>query len=58
MGVEALGPMKAGCASAGECQVLEAGVDGWMGEHPHRSKGRDHRIRGFRKGNQEGGERL
>jgi hypothetical protein len=29
MGGEALGPVKAQCASTGECQSGEAGVGGW-----------------------------
>jgi hypothetical protein len=38
---EALGPVKAQCPSVGECQGREVGVDGWVGEHPHRSRGGD-----------------
>ena len=38
---EALGPVKAQCSSVGECQDREAGVGVWLGEHTHRSKGRD-----------------
>jgi hypothetical protein len=41
MGEEALGPVKALCLSVGECEVREAGVCGWVGEHPHRSRGRE-----------------
>jgi hypothetical protein len=37
---EALGPFKARCPSVGECQAGGAGVSGWVGEHPHRSRGR------------------
>ena len=37
---EALGPVKAQCTSVGECQGREVGVGGWVGEHPHRSRGR------------------
>jgi hypothetical protein len=33
----------------------EAGVGGQMGKHPHRSRGREDEIEGFRKGNQERG---
>jgi hypothetical protein len=38
MGEEALGPVEVLCPSFGECQVREAGVCWWVGEHPHRSK--------------------
>ena len=44
---EALGPVKAQCLSVGECQGGEAGVDGWVGEHPHRSKGRGYTMGGW-----------
>jgi hypothetical protein len=37
---EALGPVKARCSSVGEWEGGEAGVDGWVGEHPPRSRGR------------------
>ena len=37
---EALGPVKAQCPSVGECQGREEGVGRWVGEHPHRSRGR------------------
>jgi hypothetical protein len=33
----------------------ETGVVGWVGEHPHRSRGRTNVIRGFQGGNQERG---
>ena len=52
---EALGPMKARCPSVGECQGREAGVGGWVVEHPHRSREREDGIRGFQRGNQERG---
>jgi len=41
MGGEALGPAKAGPPSVGECQGGEAGRAGWVGEHPHRLRGRE-----------------
>ena len=40
MGGEALGPVKALDPSVGECEGGEAGVGEWVGEHPHRSRGR------------------
>jgi hypothetical protein len=40
MGGEALGAVKARCPSVGECEGWEAVVDGWVGKHPHRSRGR------------------
>ena len=40
MGGEALGPVKARCPSVGECQGGEVGVGEWVGEHPHRRRGR------------------
>ena len=40
MGGEVLSPMKAQCPSVGKCQGREAGVGGWVGEHPYRSRGR------------------
>lgn len=57
MEVEALGLVKAGCLSRGECQVSEAAVGGWVGEHPHRSRGEEgwDGIVCLRKGNWEGG---
>jgi len=39
MGKEAFGPGKARCLSVGECQGREAGVEGWLGENPHRHRG-------------------
>jgi hypothetical protein len=47
MGGEAFGPVKARCSSVGEGQGGEAGVSGWVWEHPHRSRGSVDRIRGF-----------
>ena len=40
MGGETLGPVKAQCSSVGECQGVEEGVGRWVGEYPHRSRGR------------------
>jgi hypothetical protein len=40
VGGETLGPVKAQCPSVGECQSREAGMDGWLGEHSHRTTGR------------------
>jgi hypothetical protein len=53
MGGEALGPVKAGCPSVGECQGGKAGVGGWVGEHPHRNRGRGAGIECFQKANWE-----
>jgi hypothetical protein len=49
MGGEALGPVKARCTSVGEHQDREAGVSGWVGEYPHRSRGSRDGIGGFRR---------
>ena len=48
MGREALDPVKAQCPSVGECWGREAGVVGWLVEHPHRSRGRADGIGGYR----------
>jgi hypothetical protein len=53
MGGEALGPGKALCPSVGE-----AGQGGQVGEHPHRSWGREEGIGVFWRGNQERGKHL
>jgi hypothetical protein len=55
IGGEALGPVKARCPSVRECQGGEVGVGGWVGEHPHRSRGREDGIGGFQRGNLEKG---
>jgi hypothetical protein len=34
------------------------GVGRWMGEHPHRGRGKGERIGGFRRGDQERGKHL
>jgi hypothetical protein len=52
---EALGPVKARCPNVGECQGRKARVNEWVGEHPHRNRGRKARIGGFRGGNRERG---
>jgi hypothetical protein len=44
---KALGPVKAQCPSVGECQSGEVGVGGWVGEHPHRSRGRGYGLGSF-----------
>jgi hypothetical protein len=49
---EALSPVKAQCPSVEECQDKEAGVGGWVGEHPNRGRGREYVIEGFQRGNQ------
>ena len=38
MGEEALGSVKAQKTIVGDCEGKEAGVSGWMGPHPHRSR--------------------
>ena len=38
MGGEVLGPIKAQGPNVWEYQGGEAGVSGWVGEHPHRSR--------------------
>jgi hypothetical protein len=35
------------CPSVGECEGGEEGVGGWVGEHPHRSRGRGDGIGRF-----------
>ena len=40
MGGKAVGPVEPQCPSVGECKGSEAGVDGWVGEYSHRSRGR------------------
>ena len=44
---EILGPRKARCPNVGKCQGGKAEMDGWLGEHPHRSRGRQNGIGGF-----------
>jgi hypothetical protein len=44
---EALGPVKARwMPSVGKFKGKEAGVGGWVIEHPHRSRGREYGIGG------------
>jgi hypothetical protein len=50
MEVEALDPVKARCPSVGECHDREAGVGGWVREHPSRSRGRGYGIGDFSRG--------
>jgi hypothetical protein len=49
---EALGPMKARCYSI-EDASREAGMGGWVGEHPLRN-GKNNGILGFHRGNKKG----
>ena len=59
MGGKVLGPVKAGCHSVGECQNREAGVGGWVGEYPHRIRGRMNVIGGVQGvRNRERGQHL
>jgi hypothetical protein len=54
MGGVAFGPVKVQCSSVGECPGGEEGMQGWMEENPHRSRGR--RVDGgLWRGNQERG---
>jgi hypothetical protein len=53
MGREALGLVKAQCRSVGECQYRKGGENGWVEEHPHRSRGKEDGIGGLHRGNQE-----
>ena len=36
----------------------EVGVDGWVEEHPHRSRGREDRIGGFLEGGTRRGDNI
>jgi hypothetical protein len=51
MGEDALGPVEAQCPSIREFEGGEAGVGGWVLEHPHRSRGREDGIRGLQREN-------
>ena len=53
MGEAALGLVKVQCPSVGECQGRKVGAGRWVGEHPHRSRGREDGIGGFWRRNQE-----
>ena len=55
MGGKALVPVKAWCPSVGESQGKEAGVHGWVAEHPHSSRERVDGIGGFCRRNLEKG---
>ena len=48
---EAFGPVKAQFPSVGECQGSKGEVGGWVGEHPHRNRGRLVGIGGLWRGN-------
>jgi hypothetical protein len=41
VGGAALGPEGVQCPSVGEYQGRRTGVDGWVGEHPHKSRVRE-----------------
>jgi hypothetical protein len=59
MGGEILGPMKAQWMP--QCRGIkgeEVGVGGWVEEHPHKSRGREHGIGGFQRGDLERGKHL
>jgi hypothetical protein len=51
---EALGTVKTWCPSIGECQGREAGMGGWVGEHPYRSRGMENSIGGWGGGREMG----
>ena len=55
---EALGPENIGCPSVGECQGGKTGVGGWVGQHPHRGRGREDEIRCFQTEDLERGNDL
>jgi hypothetical protein len=40
VGGVALGPEGVQCPSVGKCQGGKTRVGGWVGEHPHRGRGR------------------
>ena len=46
-GGEALGPEGVRCPNVGECQGGKIGVGVWVGEYPHRGRGRGDGIGGF-----------
>jgi hypothetical protein len=46
MGGKALGSEGIPCPSVGECQDGKTGGGGWVGESPHRGKGRRDGIEG------------
>jgi hypothetical protein len=48
MGEEALGSVKVQFPSVGEYESGEAGMDGWLAEHPQRIRGRWNGIENFR----------
>jgi hypothetical protein len=58
VGREALGPEGVHCHSVGECQGWKMGAGGWVGENPHRGRGRGDRIGDFRRGDLERGKHL
>ena len=47
---EDLGPVKAQCPIVGECEGRQVGMGGWVGEHSHRSRGREDGIVDFQEG--------
>lgn len=54
MGGKALGPVKARWMP--QCRGIQG--SGWVGEHPHRSRGMGYGIRGFWRGNWKGVYKL
>jgi hypothetical protein len=55
VGGEALGSEGVWCSCVGECQDKKTGVSWWVGEHPHRGRGRGNGERGFWRGDVERG---
>jgi hypothetical protein len=55
MGEEALGPVKAQCPSVKEFQTRKEGVGGWVGKHPHKSRGWENGMGVVIGGNQKRG---
>jgi hypothetical protein len=49
-GGTALDPVGMRHPRVGECQGRKVGVGGWVGEYPHRGKGRVYGIGGFSEG--------
>jgi hypothetical protein len=50
---EVTGPVKAQCPSIAEHWGAKVGVDVWVGECPHRGRGRGNRVGDLQRGNCE-----
>lgn len=55
---EAHGPEGVQCPNVGECQGGKTGMGGWVGEHPHRGRGREDGTGSFQGGDLERGKHL